>query len=100
MSKQEKTRLATLLLCSLLLAFSVATGSAGIVLANGTPTIDWYVIGGGGGPSGAGGQAPEATIGQPLAGLVSQPGFDLCSGFWCGVPLPFKVYLPIVVHGP
>jgi hypothetical protein len=98
MSRQKRTWLATLLLCSLLLALNVAAGWAGIAPANGIPSIDRYVIGGGGGPTGPDSHSLEATIGQPLAGIVSEPSFDLCSGFWCGMPLPYKVYLPVVVR--
>jgi hypothetical protein len=50
----------------------------GTALANGTPAIDRYVIGGGGGHSEA----------DP---------YELCAGFWCGMG-KYKVYLPLILR--
>ena len=58
-------------------------GSA--VLAIGIPTIDWWVIGGGGGHTEAGIYTLDATIGQAVAGVAADGSSELCSGFWCGV---------------
>jgi len=87
--------LATLLCCLLV---------AGVVLANGIPNINWWVIGGGGGHAEAGIYTLDATIGQAVMGVATDGGYELCSGFWCGVvapapPLPpaHKIYLPIIL---
>jgi hypothetical protein len=78
-------------LCALLLA--------GVALANGTPAVDWYVIGGGGGhvESGDGVYALDGTIGQAVVGTATDTGYELCSGFWCGVAVEYRIYLPIVL---
>jgi hypothetical protein len=93
MSKRKITVLVAAFLCSLLLFLT------GVALANGTPAIDWKVIGGGGGlhdqpvPYALGG-----TIGQAVVGTATEPGFELCSGFWCRAAVEYKVYLPLVMR--
>jgi len=77
MSKRKITALAAVLLCSLLLA--------SVVLANAGAAIDWRVIGGGGGHAEAGTYALDGTIGQAVVGAATDGGYELCSGFWCGV---------------
>ncbi len=77
MNKREAFALYAALLCGLALA--------GFVWANGTPNINWWVIGGGGGHAEAGSYALDATIGQPVVGRVANSTYGLCSGFWCGV---------------
>ena len=103
MSKRKITALAAALLCSLLLVLpvqvSVVEGLAGIVLANGTPGIDWNVIGGGGVHDQIVPYALDATIGQAVAGTATDAGFGLCSGFWCGgAAWEYKGYLPLVLR--
>ena len=96
MSKRKITALAAILLCSLLLALSVR-GLVSVVLANGTPAIDWNVIGGGGGRAEAGIYTLDGTIGQAVVGTATDTGLELCSGFWCGVA-ECKIYLPLVLR--
>ena len=107
MSKRKITVLAAALLCSLLLVLpvqvSVVEGLAGVVLANGTPGIDWYVIGGGGVHDQLVPYALDATIGQAVVGTATDAGFELCSGFWWGVAAGecrsyLPIYLPLVLR--
>ena len=70
---------------------------AGAVLANGTTSIERYVIGGGGGHAEAGGVMLDGTFGQPVVGIASNSSDELCSGFWCGVGVEYAVYLPLVL---
>ena len=98
MVKQKTTTLAALLLCSLLLVLSLVGGWAGVVLANGTPAVDWWVIGGGGGHAEAPPHSLGGTIGQPLVGTAAETGLDLCSGFWCRALVMQRIYLPLVVR--
>ncbi len=70
---------------------------AGVALANGT-TISRYVIGGGGGHAEAAPYALDGTIGQPVTGVVSDSGYELCSGFWCGAAVRYFIYLPLVLR--
>ena len=97
MSKRKTTVLAVALLCSLLLVLSVVEGLAGVVLANGTPAIDWYVIGGGGGHSEMGDYVLDGTVGQGVAGVVNGAPYELCAGFWCGMA-EYRHRLPLVLR--
>ena len=56
----------------------------GVVSAQNAASIDWRVIGGGGGHAEAGIYALDATIGQAVVGQVVTPPYELCAGFWCG----------------
>ena len=69
----------------------------GTALANGTLTIDRWVIGGGGGHSEAGSYVLDATVGQAVAGVTSNTPYELCAGFWCGMGR-YKVYLPLILR--
>jgi hypothetical protein len=67
----------------------------GTALASAAPemSLDWNVIGGGGGEneSSDGTYSLNGTIGQPVAGAA---GEELCSGFWCGVWDWARIFLP------
>ncbi len=71
----------------------------GFARAAGTPTIEWWAIGGGGGSSQSGSLALDGTIGQTVVGGSSSNDIELCSGFWgcSGVPTSAAIYLPLVV---
>ena len=58
--------------------------AAGLVWASGTPSIPWWVMGGGGGQVEAGIYSLDATIGQAAVGVNTGGDYELCSGFWCG----------------
>lgn len=108
MSKQKIAALTAALLWCLLLVppapgpqaqVSVAAGMAGRILAGGTPAIDWYVIGGGGGVRDhSAPYALDGTIGQPVVGMATDTGFEICSGFWCGVAVRYSIYLPLAAR--
>ncbi len=58
--------------------------------------ISWQVIGAGGGHVEAGAFALDATIGQPVVGIVEGGSFNLCSGFWCRLMAISRNYLPVI----
>jgi hypothetical protein len=66
-------------------------------LANGTPGIDWWVVGSGGGLTNAGNVTLNATLGQPIIGTSSGGSISLEAGFWPGAgELTCNLYLPQV----
>jgi hypothetical protein len=71
---------------------------AGLAFANGTPSINWWVIAGGGGSISGGDYAINSTIGQAAVGRVGNSTYELCSGFWCGaLAVEYRIYLPVVL---
>ena len=55
-----------------------------VALAVGTPTVDWDVIGNGGGHIEATPYNLDYTIGQAVVGIATNTNDELCSGYWCG----------------
>ncbi|MFN2219028.1 MAG: hypothetical protein ACK2UA_10515 [Anaerolineae bacterium] len=89
-----------LLILSLGLALFLV--AAGVTLANDAVELPRWVLGGGASDSGGGGGlALQATLGQPVVGLVAGGGGEITlgQGFWHGGSLPeglHYVYLPLV----
>lgn len=85
----------TTLVIMLILALFASTV---IVLAsNGGYEIAWFTIDAGGGQSAGGGYVLSGTIGQPEAGSpASGDSYTLTGGFWPGLAMPARVYLPLV----
>lgn len=83
---------------TVLLALVALLLLSGVVLANGTQAIDWHVIGGGGGHVEAAPYALDGTVGQAVVGVVTDAGYELCSGFWCRAVAGYKIYLPLVLR--
>lgn len=71
---------------------------AGVALANATPAIERYVLGGGGGRVEAGPYRLDGTMGQGVVGTVSDGAYELCSGFWCGGAVEHRNYLPLILR--
>jgi len=85
---------------AILLALAALFLLAGVALANGSYDLSWHVIGGGGGHAEAGNYSLDSTAGQAVAETVSNGGYTLCSGFWCGAAVAaveHKIYLPMVL---
>jgi len=57
----------------------------------------WHVIGSGGGQMGGPRHTVAGTVGQPVIGTMGG-GHALCSGFWCGIPAEYRVYLPLTLR--
>ena len=60
--------------------------------------VDWWVIGGGGGSAAGGGITLDGTIGQAVVGVNGSAPYELCSGFWCGTAVQYRIYLPLVLR--
>jgi hypothetical protein len=70
----------------------------GAVAGDGNPTVDWWVIGGGGGHSEVPPFRLDGTIGQPVVGMDGVGPCGLCSGFWCEAWGRHRVHLPLVIR--
>jgi hypothetical protein len=83
-----------------ILALIVCLALAAPVLAKSLADHDlsWYVIAGGGGRMDSVNHTLIGTAGQPLVGVMTGNDSTLCSGFWCGVSVEYRVYLPLVLR--
>lgn len=71
--------------------------SAGAVAASGSPSLDWWVIGGGGSAT-AGGSSLSGTCGQWMVGGGTAGSTQLGSGFWPGALGGESVFLPLLLR--
>jgi len=85
-----KLAFSLLIVCALLLATSAWA-------ATNATDLSWHLLGGGGGRLESGSVVVEGTLGQPVAGVVSQSPLELCSGFWCDAGGGgYKLFLPLL----
>ena len=68
---------------------------AGVALANGSLELPRWVIGSGASYSTAGDVSVQATLGQPIVGVVSGGNTFLGQGYWHGSS-GNNIYLPLV----
>ena len=88
------------ILIATLVLFLAAAGSG---LANGDLARPRWVLGGGASDSATGTLTLQATLGQPVVGVVTSSGGDvtLRQGFWHGGSLHeggYDIYLPLVLR--
>jgi hypothetical protein len=69
---------------------------AGLALANGGVELSRWTLGGGASDSTAGDITLQATLGQPIVGVVSNGDVTLGQGFWHGQD-KFEIYLPTIL---
>jgi hypothetical protein len=98
MNRRTFLYLAPALLCTVMLAGGV------LALSPEQYRLDWFtpLTTGGGGQAGSAHYALDVTVGQAARGASSSTGYRLCLGYWCGVGLSNRVYLPLVTrdYGP
>jgi len=94
----RKRKVFSQVIVAVIVALAALLLLAGVALAFDGYDISWYVIGGGGGHSEAGPYALDGTIGQAVAGPVSNAPYDLCSGYWCGGAAGNNIYLPLIMR--
>jgi hypothetical protein len=83
----------------LLLAIGLILLLAGGVVAQEGYDLSWWTVDGGGYTfSSEGDYSLGGTIGQPDAGLLTGPGYQLSGGFWIGGGGRYQVYLPVVMR--
>ena len=83
----------------LILVLTLSLVVVGLALANGGLELPRWVLGGGASDSTAGDVSLQATLGQPVVGVVSSGDVALGQGFWHGGRLPgggYDIYLPLV----
>jgi len=82
----------------LALVLALFLGVAGVALANGGLELPRWVLGGGASDSAAGDVTLQATLGQPVVGIVSGGNITLGQGFWHGGSNGYDIYLPLVLR--
>jgi hypothetical protein len=87
----------------LALALALLLVVAGVALAIDSPARPRDVLSGGASDSAGGGVTLQATLGQPVVGVVTSGGGGrtLGQGFWHGGELPeggYDIYLPLVMR--
>lgn len=90
-----------LLILIVLLVSATAVVTQGDVESNQTGEYDlsWWTVDGGGGISSEGsGYALGDTVGQPDAAVWSGGDYTLAGGFWGGVAVEWRIYLPLVLR--
>jgi hypothetical protein len=98
MNYTNRTTLTVALLVGLLLLLSAFVGLSGVGLESGAVSINWSVIGGGGTQVHSTPYSLDSTIGQAVVGTTADTALELCSGFWCGAQVGYRVYLPLMPH--
>jgi hypothetical protein len=84
-----------LTLVVVLLGGTAAAGAS----AGGPYELSWSTIDGGGSTFSAGGPYTlGGTAGQPDPGVMAGGGYTLAGGFWPGGPLPWRLYLPLILR--
>jgi hypothetical protein len=91
----------------LVLALIVLLPLASVALAQGPAEPDqageydlswWTVDGGGTTPNGSSGYTLGGTSGQPDAAVWSGEDYTLAGGFWGGVAVNYRIYLPLLLR--
>ena len=82
----------------IILALAALLLLASVALASSTPSVDWWVIDGGGGHAEAGNYTLDGTVGQSVVGGGSNAPYELYSGLWCMAWAEYKIYLPVVLR--
>ena len=73
----------------------------GVVLAwaNGGVELPRWALGGGASDAGGGDVTLQATLGQPVVGVVSGGDVTVGQGFWYGATPAYNIFLPLVMRG-
>jgi hypothetical protein len=95
MNRRTFLYLALTLLCTMMLAGGV------LALSSAQYWLDWFtpLTTGGGGQASSAHYAIDVTVGQAARGASSSAGYRVCLGYWCGMGLSNRVYLPLVTRG-
>jgi len=72
--------------------------STALAQSGGDYDLSWRTVDGGGGSSSGGGYTLQGTVGQPDAATWAGGGYALAGGFWGGLVVEHRVYLPLVLR--
>jgi hypothetical protein len=86
-----------LLILALMLTLTSAVGRAQ-AQTGGDYDLSWSTVNGGGGKSAGGGFQLTGTVGQSDAASLSGGDYRVEGGFWDGVIVRYKVFLPLVLR--
>ena len=96
----RRTVLILILLIAGTLFQSRATASDTLAQSDRSYDLSWWTVDGGGATfNSGGGYNLGGTAGQPDAAVWSGGGYILAGGFWGGVAVGFRIYLPLVLRG-
>lgn len=81
------------------LALLLLTGSA-LAMSSANYRLDWFtpLTGGGGGPAASTNYAVNFTIGQSAIGASASANYCAGLGYWYGVVMSGKLYLPLIMR--
>ena len=80
---------------AVLTAAWVATGVGAQTSPN--YNLSWHVMGSGGPDMTSAGHVVRSTLGQFAIGPADSPDHAVGSGYWYGIQLPIRFYLPLVL---
>ncbi|MDY6876910.1 MAG: hypothetical protein SWK90_12015 [Chloroflexota bacterium] len=94
MTKRTLIVIASALLCGLLLA------GVALAMESDNYRLDWFtpLTGGGGGAASSDHYAVNFTVGQSVVDTSDGTDYSACLGYWCGVAIEHRVYLPLVLR--
>jgi hypothetical protein len=90
-------RITILLLLPVLLLLLAGTAQA---MFSANYRLDWFtpLTGGGGGPAGSANYGVDLTVGQSVIGASSSANYGLGLGYWYGVAVTHRIYLPLLMR--
>ena len=80
--------------------FLLASSVLSLAMSSANYRLEWFtpLTSGGGGASTSGNYAVNLTVGQSATGTSSSTMYGGCLGYWCGVAVWYRVYLPLVLR--
>jgi hypothetical protein len=91
--------LAVLAILLFVVALSTIASPAALAQSGSGYDLSWWTVDGGGATSLEGGShVLGGTIGQPDATVWSGGEYTLAGGFWGGIAVEYRIYLPLVLR--
>jgi hypothetical protein len=80
--------------------FLLAGSVLAIAMSSASFRLEWFtpLTSGGGGAASSADYAVNVTIGQTATSISASADYGCCLGYWCGVAVPYRVYLPLVLR--